>query len=185
MEVPLAVWKVLELAFKGWPAWNRQRLGYPIERTFYVGVGLNLNEVLFGAGPVPNFAPYRDTLPARVVQKAFEYVQVPYAATYHENRFSTITEVRNVAVLKGVVLTEDKGSRQTVRLEARVIEGPSASGVTVQVELRKAATPELLSYRATLELGPKEALPGRHEPARVRKEFSISVGEAYREYMCR
>ena len=65
-------------------------LGYPIERTFYVGVGLNLNELLFGAGPLPNFSKYKETLPARVVQKTFEYIQVPYTAAYYGNRFSTI-----------------------------------------------------------------------------------------------
>src|ERR687898_1300842 len=67
---------------------DERRLGYPIERTFYVGVGLNLNEVLFGAGSLPNLARYKGTLPARVVQKTFEYVQVPYTAAYHGNTFS-------------------------------------------------------------------------------------------------
>jgi hypothetical protein len=69
---------------------DERRLGYPIERTFYVGVGLNLNEVLFGAGSVPNFRKYKDTLPAWAVQKTFEYLQVPYTAAYHGQRFSTI-----------------------------------------------------------------------------------------------
>jgi hypothetical protein len=69
---------------------DERRLGYPIERTFYVGVGLNLNEVLFGAGPVPNLARYKGTLPAQVVQKTFEYIQVPYTAAYHGSTFSTI-----------------------------------------------------------------------------------------------
>jgi len=71
---------------------EERRLGYPIERTFYVGVGLNLNEILFGAGPVPNFAKYKDTLPAWAVQKTFEYLQVPYTAAYHGHRFSTIRQ---------------------------------------------------------------------------------------------
>jgi hypothetical protein len=69
---------------------KERELGYPIERTFYVGVGLNLNEVLFGAGSIPNFSKYKDTLPARAVQKTFEYIQVPYTAAYHGSRFSTI-----------------------------------------------------------------------------------------------
>ena len=69
---------------------DERRLGYPIERTFYVGVGLNLNEVLFGVGSLPNLARYKGTLPARVVQKTFEYVQVPYTAAYGGTRFSTI-----------------------------------------------------------------------------------------------
>jgi hypothetical protein len=69
---------------------DERRLGYPIERTFYVGVGLNLSELLFGAGPIPNLAKHKDTLPARVVQKTFEYIQVPYTAAYHGNTFSTI-----------------------------------------------------------------------------------------------
>jgi hypothetical protein len=69
---------------------DERRLRYPIERTFYVGVGLNLNEVLFGAGSVPNFRKYKDTLPAWAVQKTFEYLQVPYTAAYGGHRFSTI-----------------------------------------------------------------------------------------------
>jgi hypothetical protein len=69
---------------------RERELGYPIERTFYVGVGLNLNEVLFGAGSLPNLARYKGTLPAQVVQKTFEYVQVPYTAAYGGTRFSTI-----------------------------------------------------------------------------------------------
>jgi hypothetical protein len=72
---------------------KERALGYPIERSFYVGVGLNLNEILFGTGPYPNFSRYRDTLPGWAVQKTFEYVQVPYTSVYHENRFSTVRRV--------------------------------------------------------------------------------------------
>jgi hypothetical protein len=69
---------------------KERALGYPIERTFYVGVGLNLNEVLFGAGSLPNLAQHKDTLPARIAQKTFEYIQVPYTSIYGGHRFSTI-----------------------------------------------------------------------------------------------
>lgn len=69
---------------------KERALSYPIERTFYVGVGLNLNEVLFGQGSLPNLAAHRDTLPARIAQKTFEYIEVPYTAIYAGNRFSTI-----------------------------------------------------------------------------------------------
>jgi hypothetical protein len=72
---------------------KERQLGYPIERSFYVGVGLNLNEILFGAGSYPNFARYRDTLPGWAVRKTFEYVQVPYTSVYYENRFSTVRRV--------------------------------------------------------------------------------------------
>ncbi len=72
---------------------KERELGYPIERSFYVGMGLNLNEILFGTGPYPNFARYRDTLPGWAVRKTFEYVQVPYTSVYHENRFSTVRRV--------------------------------------------------------------------------------------------
>ncbi|MCC2653242.1 MAG: hypothetical protein K0R61_707 [Microvirga sp.] len=72
---------------------KEQALGYPIERSFYVGVGLNLNEVLFGSGPNPNFARYRDTLPGWAARKTLEYVQVPYTSVYAESRFSTIRRV--------------------------------------------------------------------------------------------
>ena len=69
---------------------NERRLGYPKERTFYVGIGLNLNEVLFGAGSVPNFAKYKDTVPGWAARKTFEYLQVPYTAAYYGNTFSTV-----------------------------------------------------------------------------------------------
>ncbi len=69
---------------------KERELGHPTTRTFYTGIGLNLNEILFGAGPLPNLAEYKNTLPARAVQKTFEYVQVPYTAAYHGSRFSTV-----------------------------------------------------------------------------------------------
>jgi hypothetical protein len=70
---------------------KERQFGYPVERTFYVGIGLNLNEILFGAGPFPNFAKSKDTLPAWAVQKTFEYIQVPYTAAYGS---SSSTRVR-------------------------------------------------------------------------------------------
>jgi hypothetical protein len=72
---------------------KERELGYPIERSFYVGVGLNLNEVLFGTGPNPNFARYRDTLPGWAARKTLEYVQVPYTSVYARSRFSTVRRV--------------------------------------------------------------------------------------------
>jgi hypothetical protein len=72
---------------------KERELGYPIERSFYVGMGLNLNEILFGTGPFPNFARYRDTLPGWAVRKTFEYAQVPYTSVYSENRFSMVRRV--------------------------------------------------------------------------------------------
>lgn len=69
---------------------RERELGYPIERSFYVGLGLNLNEVLFGSGNYPNLRTYRDTLPGWAARKTLEYVQVPYTSVYRENRFSTI-----------------------------------------------------------------------------------------------
>jgi hypothetical protein len=77
---------------RGFEKKERER-GYPIERSFYFGVGLNVNEVLFGTGPNPNFARYRDTLAGWSVRKTFEYVQVPYTSVYQENRFSTVRRV--------------------------------------------------------------------------------------------
>jgi Predicted periplasmic lipoprotein (DUF2279) len=64
---------------------KERQLGYPVERTFYAGIGLNLNEILFAAGSFPNLARYRDTPPAWAVRKAFEYIQVPYTAAYYGN----------------------------------------------------------------------------------------------------
>ena len=73
---------------------RERELRHPVERTCYVGVGLNLNELLFGQGPLPNFASHRDSLPAQVIQKTFEYVQVPYTAAHHGTRSSTIRATR-------------------------------------------------------------------------------------------
>ena len=65
-------------------------LNYPIERSFYFGVGVNLNEVLFGEAPVPNFREYKDTLPGWAARKTLEYVQVPYTSIDGQYRFSKI-----------------------------------------------------------------------------------------------
>jgi hypothetical protein len=69
---------------------NERKLNYPIERTFYVGVGLNLNEILFGSVPYPNLSRYRDTTGGWAARKALEYLQVPYTAVYYGNTFSRI-----------------------------------------------------------------------------------------------
>ena len=69
---------------------KERQLGYPVERTFYAGIGLNLNEILFGAGPVPNLAKYKDTVPGWAARKTLEYIQVPYTAAYSGNTFSTV-----------------------------------------------------------------------------------------------
>jgi hypothetical protein len=61
---------------------RERQFGYPVERTFYAGIGLNLNEILFGAGAYPNLAKYKDTGPGWATQKVFEYIQVPYTAAY-------------------------------------------------------------------------------------------------------
>ncbi|QLP97785.1 MAG: DUF2279 domain-containing protein [Rhodoblastus sp.] len=63
-----------------------RKLGIKPQRNFYVGVGLNLSELLFGEGPVPNFAPARDTELVWAVEHALRYVQVPYTAAYARRR---------------------------------------------------------------------------------------------------
>lgn len=65
---------------------QERKLGYPKERSFYVGVGLDLNEVLFGDGPLPNLARWRDTEPAWAAEHALRYLQVPYTAAYGRMR---------------------------------------------------------------------------------------------------
>ncbi|MCZ8105767.1 MAG: hypothetical protein O9972_48750, partial [Burkholderiales bacterium] len=62
----------------------------PIERTFFVGVGLNVSEILFGVVPYPNLWRYRDTTGGWAARKALEYLQVPYTAVYYGNTFSRI-----------------------------------------------------------------------------------------------
>lgn len=70
---------------RGYHAQER-RLGYPKERSFYVGVGLNLNEALFGDGPLPNLARWRDTEPAWALEHALRYIQLPYTSAYSRLR---------------------------------------------------------------------------------------------------
>lgn len=82
-ETPL---RYMELHF-GFDArgYSRQErlLGYPKEQHLYVGVGLNLNELLFGRGPVPNFADQRDTEWAWAASNILERVQIPYTSVYN------------------------------------------------------------------------------------------------------
>jgi len=59
-----------------------QQRSYPKERNFYAGVGLNLTELLFADGPIPNFARYRNTEPAWALEHVFRYIQLPYTAVY-------------------------------------------------------------------------------------------------------
>lgn len=70
---------------------KERQLGYPIERTVYAGIGINLNEVLFGTGDIPNLSRYRDTTPGWAARKALEYLQVPYTAVYAGNTFSRVS----------------------------------------------------------------------------------------------
>jgi len=93
-----------------------------------------------------------------------------------------VTDVRNVAVLKGIVFTESDHLRHAVRLEAPAVDG-SASGVTVHVNMRSGANAEQLHYRATFELKPSAPAPARHQAADVRREFPLSVQDAYRQYL--
>ena len=61
---------------------REQKLGYPREQNLYVGIGLNLNELLFGKGPVPNFADQRDTELGWAISNTLERVQIPYTSVY-------------------------------------------------------------------------------------------------------
>lgn len=65
---------------------SEKALGYSKQRNFYIGMGINLNEVLFGVNALPNLQRYRDTEPAWATQKLLEYVQVPYTSVYSSNR---------------------------------------------------------------------------------------------------
>lgn len=55
-------------------------IGMKPKRNFYVGVGLNLAELMFAPGPVPNFSAYRDTELVWAAESALRYVQVPYTS---------------------------------------------------------------------------------------------------------
>ena len=56
--------------------------GYRKERNLYAGLGLNMSELLFADGPVPNFARYRNTEPVWALEHVFRYIQFPYTAVY-------------------------------------------------------------------------------------------------------
>ena len=61
---------------------KERNLGYPKEQNLYNGFGLNLNELLFGKGSLPNFAAHRDTEWAWAVSNTLERVQIPYTSVY-------------------------------------------------------------------------------------------------------
>jgi len=57
---------------------QEMELGYPKEKSFYVGVGLNLTELLFSPGRLPNLSAFRDTEPGWFFQNLFKYYQMPF-----------------------------------------------------------------------------------------------------------
>lgn len=61
-------------------------MGIKPRRNFYVGLGLNVSELLFAEGPVPNLSAYRDTELVWATEHALRYVQVPYTAVYARGR---------------------------------------------------------------------------------------------------
>lgn len=61
---------------------QERALGHTKQRSFYAGIGLNVAEVLFGDGPIPNLAKYRDSEAAWMTQKFLEYYQLPYTSYY-------------------------------------------------------------------------------------------------------
>ncbi len=89
-DTPLR-WFEVQAGFsaRGFQDRERER-GYPIERSFHVGIGLNLNEILFSDAPFRNLAPYRKTFAGDAAIKLLDYVQVPYAGVHHDARFSRI-----------------------------------------------------------------------------------------------
>jgi hypothetical protein len=94
-----------------------------------------------------------------------------------------VTEVRDLAVLKGVVLSENGGTQQALRLEAQAIGEPSSAGATIRAQIASGTHPGQIHYRATLELGRSGEPPRRHTAAPVRREFPVSVREAYGSYL--
>lgn len=80
----------LHLGFEARGFSTKERaLGYPIERRLYVGLGLNMNELLFGKTRFPNFHRYRDGWPGWIAQRTFDYIQFPYTAVYYRNSHVT------------------------------------------------------------------------------------------------
>ena len=63
-----------------------RRIGRKPRRNFYVGLGLNLSELLFAEGPVANFSRYRDTELVWATEHMLRYFQVPYTAAHARMR---------------------------------------------------------------------------------------------------
>ena len=65
---------------------EEKKRGYKKEQNFYVGIGLNLSELLFAEGPVPNFSRHRNSELVWASEHVLRYVQVPYTAIYARQR---------------------------------------------------------------------------------------------------
>jgi hypothetical protein len=65
---------------------EEKKLGYKKERNFYVGLGLNLNELLFAPGPVPNLSGYRDSELVWATETVLRYVQPPFTGIAARSR---------------------------------------------------------------------------------------------------
>ena len=96
----------------------------------------------------------------------------------------SVVGVRELSVLKGIVLPEGNGHFKMVRLDARPLENGDDSGLAVHVEVRDAEEPKLLHYRATVDLAtPSVGAADRHQAAAVRDPFPMPVAEAYRKFL--
>lgn len=76
-------WIELQAGFdaRGYTSEER-KLGYDKRQNLYVGIGVNLNELIFGKGPLPNLANKRDTEFGWAASNVLDKIQVPYTAYY-------------------------------------------------------------------------------------------------------
>ncbi len=95
----------------------------------------------------------------------------------------SVNEVRELSVFKGIALPDDAEQLKTVRLDARVVSGSELDVLVVRIEVRDADLPEMLHYRATVELSRKVEHLGGYQSAAVEKDYPLSIADAYQKYL--
>jgi hypothetical protein len=95
----------------------------------------------------------------------------------------TVTEVRELSVLKGIALNEENNRQKSVRFDARVVDEGHPDALSAQIEVRDADDPSVLYYRSTVVQARSLDRLGKHSPAEVERAYPLSVADAYRKYL--
>jgi len=95
----------------------------------------------------------------------------------------TVTEVRELSVIKGITLSEGNNHQKSVRFDARVVDDRHPDALVARIEVRDAENPNVLHYRSTVVQARSLERLDNHRPAQVEKAYPLTIADAYRKYL--